>query len=149
MAQPQQRSELHVRVVTQVGTIYDGTATEVVAPGSPDVGQLGILPHHAPLMVTLQVGAMHIKHGTDEEETLFIGGGFMEVYKDQVIVLADDAEHVNPNGGAIAIGHPLGASGGRIAWTAARQLAATGGRYAVATMCIGVGQGIALLVERV
>jgi 3-oxoadipyl-CoA thiolase len=63
--------------------------------------------------------------------------------------LPDDAAHVNPNGGAIAIGHPLGASGARIVLTAARQLAATGGRYAVATMCIGVGQGIALLVERV
>jgi 3-oxoadipyl-CoA thiolase len=63
--------------------------------------------------------------------------------------LADDATHVNPNGGAIAIGHPLGASGARIVLTAARQLIATGGRYAVATMCIGVGQGIALLVERV
>ena len=63
--------------------------------------------------------------------------------------LADDAAHVNPNGGAIALGHPLGASGARITLTAARQLAATGGRYALATMCIGVGQGIALLVERV
>ncbi len=63
--------------------------------------------------------------------------------------LADDAAHVNPNGGAIAIGHPLGASGARIVLTSARQLIATGGRYAVATMCIGVGQGIALLVERV
>jgi acetyl-CoA acyltransferase len=63
--------------------------------------------------------------------------------------LSDDTAHVNPNGGAIAIGHPLGASGARIVLTAARQLAATGGRYAVATMCIGVGQGIALLVERV
>lgn len=61
--------------------------------------------------------------------------------------LADDAVHVNPNGGAIAVGHPLGASGARIVLTAARQLAAAGGRYAVATMCIGVGQGIALLVE--
>ena len=65
------------------------------------------------------------------------------------LALADDAANVNPNGGAIAIGHPLGASGARIVLTAARQLAATGGRYAVATMCIGVGQGIALLVERV
>jgi acetyl-CoA acyltransferase len=63
--------------------------------------------------------------------------------------LVDDAAHVNANGGAIALGHPLGASGARIVLTAARQLAATGGRYAVATMCIGVGQGIALLVERV
>ena len=63
--------------------------------------------------------------------------------------LPDDAAHVNPNGGAIALGHPLGASGARIALSAARQLSATGGRYALATMCIGVGQGIALLVERV
>ncbi|MGB3427105.1 MAG: 3-oxoadipyl-CoA thiolase [Burkholderiaceae bacterium] len=63
--------------------------------------------------------------------------------------LPDDAAHVNPNGGAIALGHPLGASGARITLTAARQLQATGGRYALATMCIGVGQGIALLVERV
>ncbi|MBA2411982.1 MAG: acetyl-CoA C-acyltransferase, partial [Burkholderiaceae bacterium] len=63
--------------------------------------------------------------------------------------LPDDASHVNPNGGAIALGHPLGASGARIVLTAARQLRATGGRYALATMCIGVGQGIALLVEKV
>ncbi|HKO67930.1 MAG TPA: 3-oxoadipyl-CoA thiolase [Burkholderiaceae bacterium] len=65
------------------------------------------------------------------------------------LALPDDAAHVNPNGGAIAIGHPLGASGARLVLTAARQLKAVGGRYAVATMCIGVGQGIALLVERV
>jgi acetyl-CoA acetyltransferase len=63
--------------------------------------------------------------------------------------LPDDAAHVNPNGGAIAIGHPLGASGARLALTLVRQLQATGGRYGVATMCIGVGQGIALLVERI
>ena len=63
--------------------------------------------------------------------------------------LGDDASHVNPNGGAIALGHPLGASGARIVLTAARQLKASGGRYAVAAMCIGVGQGIALLVEKV
>jgi acetyl-CoA acyltransferase len=63
--------------------------------------------------------------------------------------LPDDAAHVNPNGGAIALGHPLGASGGRIVLTASRQLVATGGRFALATMCIGVGQGIALLVEKV
>jgi 3-oxoadipyl-CoA thiolase len=63
--------------------------------------------------------------------------------------LADDAAHVNPNGGAIAVGHPLGASGARLALTLVRQLEASGGRYGVATMCIGVGQGIALLVERV
>jgi acetyl-CoA acetyltransferase len=63
--------------------------------------------------------------------------------------LADDAEHVNPNGGAIAIGHPLGASGARLATTALNQLEKTRGRYALCTMCIGVGQGIAMVIERV
>ena len=61
----------------------------------------------------------------------------------------DDAAHVNPNGGAIALGHPLGASGARLVATAMYQLARTGGRHALATMCIGVGQGIALAIERV
>lgn len=63
--------------------------------------------------------------------------------------LPDDAAHVNLHGGAIALGHPLGASGGRLAMTAAYQLRRTGGRYALCTMCIGVGQGIALIIERV
>jgi acetyl-CoA acyltransferase len=67
----------------------------------------------------------------------------------RMIGLPDDAAHVNPNGGAIALGHPLGASGARLVLTAVSQLHATGGRLAVATMCIGVGQGIAMLVERV
>jgi 3-oxoadipyl-CoA thiolase len=63
--------------------------------------------------------------------------------------LADDDARVNPNGGAIAIGHPLGASGARLVTTAINQLEKTGGRYALCTMCIGVGQGIALIIERV
>ena len=63
--------------------------------------------------------------------------------------LPDDAEHVNPNGGAIAIGHPLGASGARLVTTALNQLERVQGRYALCTMCIGVGQGIALVIERV
>jgi 3-oxoadipyl-CoA thiolase len=63
--------------------------------------------------------------------------------------LPDDARHVNPNGGAIALGHPLGMSGARLATTATWQLAAVRGRYALCTMCIGVGQGIALILERV
>ncbi|ASR52463.1 3-oxoadipyl-CoA thiolase [Blastomonas fulva] len=63
--------------------------------------------------------------------------------------LPEDADHVNPNGGAIALGHPLGMSGARLALTATEELARTGGRYAIATMCIGVGQGIAMLIERV
>ncbi len=63
--------------------------------------------------------------------------------------LADNEERVNPNGGAIAIGHPLGMSGARLVTTASYELARRGGRYALCTMCIGVGQGIALIIERV
>jgi 3-oxoadipyl-CoA thiolase len=63
--------------------------------------------------------------------------------------LPDDAEHVNPNGGAIALGHPLGMSGARLAMTATEELHRRGGRYALCAMCIGVGQGIALVIERV
>ncbi|HEX8580231.1 MAG TPA: 3-oxoadipyl-CoA thiolase [Allosphingosinicella sp.] len=63
--------------------------------------------------------------------------------------LPDDAPHVNPNGGAIALGHPLGMSGARLAMTATEELHRTGGRYALCAMCIGVGQGIALVIERV
>ncbi|MBN3560830.1 3-oxoadipyl-CoA thiolase [Aliamphritea spongicola] len=63
--------------------------------------------------------------------------------------LSDDDPRVNPNGGAIALGHPLGASGARLVLTALHQLEATGGRYALCSMCIGVGQGIAIIIERV
>ncbi len=63
--------------------------------------------------------------------------------------LPDDAPHVNPNGGAIALGHPLGMSGARLATTAMYHLQRSGGRYALCTMCVGVGQGIALIIERV
>jgi 3-oxoadipyl-CoA thiolase len=62
--------------------------------------------------------------------------------------LPDDAEHVNPNGGAIALGHPLGMSGARIAGAAALELTRRGGRYGLATMCVGVGQGVAMALER-
>ncbi|HKY23295.1 MAG TPA: 3-oxoadipyl-CoA thiolase [Vicinamibacterales bacterium] len=67
----------------------------------------------------------------------------------RTIRLSDDDPRVNPNGGAIALGHPLGASGARLAMTAANQLVATKGRYGLCAMCIGVGQGIALAIERV
>jgi acetyl-CoA acetyltransferase family protein len=63
--------------------------------------------------------------------------------------LADDDARVNPHGGAIALGHPLGASGARLAMTALNALEQSGGRRAIATMCIGVGQGIALMIERI
>jgi acetyl-CoA acetyltransferase family protein len=64
------------------------------------------------------------------------------------IGIPDDAEHVNPNGGAIALGHPLGMSGARLAQTASLELQQRGGKYALCTMCIGVGQGIAVLLAR-
>ncbi len=67
----------------------------------------------------------------------------------RALCLPDDGEHINPNGGAIALGHPLGMSGIRLALTALRQLEHSGGRRALVTMCIGVGQGIALAIERV
>jgi 3-oxoadipyl-CoA thiolase len=63
--------------------------------------------------------------------------------------LADDAEHVNPNGGAIAFGHPLGMSGARIASDTVRELSRRSGRYGLATMCVGVGQGVAMAFERI
>ena len=63
--------------------------------------------------------------------------------------IADDDPRVNPNGGAIALGHPLGASGARLVMTATETLVETGGRYALCTMCIGVGQGMAMVLERV
>jgi len=66
----------------------------------------------------------------------------------RLLGLPDDAEHVNPNGGAIALGHPLGMSGARLVTTALYQLQRTQGRYALCTMCIGVGQGIAIIIER-
>ncbi|MGH9577188.1 MAG: 3-oxoadipyl-CoA thiolase, partial [Terriglobales bacterium] len=62
--------------------------------------------------------------------------------------LPDDAPHVNPNGGAIALGHPLGCSGARLALTVSRQLQETGSKYAAVSLCIGVGQGLAVILER-
>ncbi len=67
----------------------------------------------------------------------------------RLLGLPDDAAQVNPNGGAIALGHPLGASGARLVLTTLRQLERSGGRYGLATMCIGVGQGIAMVIERI
>jgi 3-oxoadipyl-CoA thiolase len=63
--------------------------------------------------------------------------------------VADDADYVNPNGGAIALGHPLGMSGARLALTATHQLEKMGGKRALATLCVGVGQGLSLAIERV
>ena len=67
----------------------------------------------------------------------------------KLLGLPFDDSRVNPNGGAIAVGHPLGASGARLALTAVRQLQRTGGRHALVSLCIGVGQGLAAVIERV
>ena len=67
----------------------------------------------------------------------------------RLLGIPDNATQVNPNGGAIALGHPLGMSGARLITTATYQLERTQGRYALCTMCIGVGQGIAIIIERV
>ena len=81
--------------------------------------------------------------------------GKQEAFAAQVLActrslgLKDDDPRINPNGGAIALGHPLGMSGARLLLTAALQLQQTGGRYALCTMCIGVGQGYATIIERV
>jgi acetyl-CoA acyltransferase len=91
------------------------------------------------------------KLGIDDMDVIELNEAFaaqaLAVTRD--LGLADDAEHVNPNGGAIALGHPLGASGARLVATAMYQLARQQGRYALCTMCIGVGQGIAMVIERV
>ena len=117
------------------------TATAGVAPRI-----MGIGPAPATLKVLklarLEIGQMDVI----ELNEAFAAQGLAVTRQ---LGLPDDAEHVNPNGGAIAIGHPLGASGARLVTTALNQLEKTSGRYALCTMCIGVGQGIAMVIERV
>lgn len=118
-----------------------GVATAGVAPRI-----MGFGPAPAVRKVLAQTGLTLAQMDVIELNEAFAAQA-LAVMRD--LGLPDDAEHVNPNGGAIALGHPLGASGGRLAMTAAYQLKRTGGRYALCTMCIGVGQGIALIIERV
>jgi 3-oxoadipyl-CoA thiolase len=117
------------------------TATAGVAPRI-----MGIGPAPASLKVLklakLEIGQMDVI----ELNEAFAAQGLAVTRQ---LGLPDDAAHVNPNGGAIAIGHPLGASGARLVTTALNQLEKTSGRYALCTMCIGVGQGIAMVIERV
>ena len=117
-----------------------GTAAAGVAPRI-----MGFAPAPATRKVLAQTGV-----GLSAIDTMELNEAFasqaLAVTRD--LGLPDDAEHVNPNGGAIAIGHPLGASGARLITTAVYQLQKTGGRYALCTMCIGVGQGIAMVLER-
>ncbi|WP_237932430.1 3-oxoadipyl-CoA thiolase [Buttiauxella sp. S19-1] len=118
-----------------------GVATAGVAPRI-----MGFGPAPAVRKVLAQTGLTLAQMDVIELNEAFAAQA-LAVMRD--LGLPDDAEHVNPNGGAIALGHPLGASGGRLAMTAAWQLKRSSGRYALCTMCIGVGQGIALIIERV
>jgi len=118
-----------------------GMATAGLAPRI-----MGFGPSPASRKVLAQTGLKLEQMDVIELNEAFAAQG-LAVTRD--LGLADDAVHVNPNGGAIAIGHPLGASGARLITTALNQLERTGGRYALCTMCIGVGQGIAVIIERV
>jgi acetyl-CoA C-acetyltransferase len=118
-----------------------GMATAGVAPRI-----MGIGPAPATRRLLAQTGLRLDQIDVIELNEAFAAQG-LAVLRD--LGLQDDDPRVNPNGGAIAIGHPLGASGARLVTTAVNQLQASGGRYALCTMCVGVGQGIALILERV
>ena len=118
-----------------------GMATAGVAPRV-----MGIGPAPATLKVLAQTGLTLDQMDVIELNEAFAAQGLAVL---RVLGLKDDDERVNAWGGAIALGHPLGASGARLATTAVNRLHATGGRYALCTMCIGVGQGIAVILERV
>nr|WP_295078497.1 3-oxoadipyl-CoA thiolase [uncultured Roseateles sp.] len=118
-----------------------GMATAGVAPRI-----MGIGPAPATQKVLALTGLSLAKMDVIELNEAFAAQGLAVLRQ---LGLADDDARVNPNGGAIALGHPLGASGARLVTTAINQLHHSGGRYALCTMCIGVGQGIALILERV
>jgi acetyl-CoA acyltransferase len=107
---------------------------------------MGIGPAPASQKVLKQVGLTLNQIDVIELNEAFAAQGLATL---RLLGLPDNDPRVNPNGGAIALGHPLGMSGARLVTTAVNQLHVTGGRYALCTMCIGVGQGIALVVERV
>ncbi|HSV51332.1 MAG TPA: 3-oxoadipyl-CoA thiolase [Burkholderiaceae bacterium] len=118
-----------------------GMATAGVAPRI-----MGIGPAPATQKVLALTGLKIEQMDVIELNEAFAAQGLAVL---RLLGLRDDDPRVNPNGGAIALGHPLGASGARLATTAVNQLHKTGGRYALCTMCIGVGQGIAVILERV
>lgn len=107
---------------------------------------MGIGPAPASQKVLTDAGLKLAQMDTIELNEAFAAQGIAVL---RLLGLADDSDRVNPNGGAIALGHPLGMSGARLVETAVNHLAESGGRYALCTMCIGVGQGIAMVLERV
>ena len=126
--------------LTPIARILGG-ATAGVAPRI-----MGIGPAPATQKLLARLGLRQEQLDVIELNEAFASQGLATL---RLLGIADDDTRVNRNGGAIALGHPLGMSGARIAGTAALELRETGGRYAVATMCIGVGQGIAVALERV
>ncbi|MDE1156960.1 MAG: 3-oxoadipyl-CoA thiolase [Neorhizobium sp.] len=126
--------------LTPIARILGG-ATAGVAPRV-----MGIGPAPATQKLCARLGLSPSDFGVVELNEAFASQGIAVLRE---LGLAEDAEHINPNGGAIALGHPLGMSGARIAGTAALELVERNARYALATMCIGVGQGIAIGLERV
>ena len=127
--------------------VNDGACALLLASAAA-VDKFGLTPRAKVLgMATAGLAPRIMGFGPSPASKKVLAAQGLAVTRD--LGLADDAAHVNPNGGAIAIGHPLGASGARLVTTALNQLERTGGRYALCTMCIGVGQGIALVIERV
>ncbi|SIS95595.1 acetyl-CoA acyltransferase [Gemmobacter megaterium] len=126
--------------LTPIARVLGGAAAGV----EPRITGIGPAPASQKLMARL--GLTQADFDVIELNEAFASQGLASL---RLLGIADDDPRVNPNGGAIALGHPLGMSGARITGTAALQLALTGGKRALATMCIGVGQGIAIAVERV
>lgn len=126
--------------LTPIARILGGAATGV----APRI--MGIGPAPATKKLCARLGLTPQQFDVIELNEAFASQGIAVLRQ---LGIAEDTEHVNPNGGAIALGHPLGMSGARIAGTAALELRERNARYALATMCIGVGQGIAVALERV
>lgn len=126
--------------MTPVARILGGAATGL----APQI--MGFGPAPATRKLCDRLGLMPQDFDVIELNEAFASQGLATLRN---LGVADDADHVNPNGGAIALGHPLGMSGARIAATAALELSERKGKLALATMCIGVGQGIAVAMERI
>jgi len=126
--------------LTPIARILGGAAAGV----PPRIMGIGPVPASRKLMARL--GMRQEQFDVIELNEAFASQGLAVLRE---LGIADDDARVNRNGGAIALGHPLGMSGARIAGTAALELKETGGRYSLSTMCIGVGQGIAIALERV
>ena len=139
-----------ILMASEVGASKNGLApmARVVAMQAAGVDPriMGIGPAPASQKVLAKAGLTIDQMDVIELNEAFASQGLATLRE---LGVADDAAHVNPNGGAIALGHPLGMSGARLVLTAAYQLKRTGGRYALCTMCVGVGQGVALIIERV